>query len=155
MGRGASLLALTVLDVGPRGRVVLGDFALVNAARIVCDAEVTIGDYALIAWDVVLMDTYRLPLAPAARRDVLRAIARRTPRCLPSTDRTLPVHIGRAAWIGFGACILPGVTVGDGAIVAARSIVTHDVPCDTLVAGNPARLVRGHRPPPVGHIRNG
>ena len=132
--------------VGGSGRVrgsgVLGDFALVNAARIICDAEVTIGDFALVGWGVVLMDTYRVPFEAAARRRVLHALPRRTPRCLPDTAGSRPVHVGRGAWIGFGACVLPGVTVGDGAIVAARAVVIEDVPRDAVVAGNPARVVR-------------
>ncbi len=145
VGRGASLLDLTVLDVGPRGRVVVGDFALVNATRIICDAEVTIGDFALVGWGVVLMDTYRVPFEAAERRKVLHALPRRTPRCLPGTGGSRPVHVGRGAWIGFGACVLPGVTVGDGAIVAARAVVVDDVPPDAVVAGNPARVVRRRR----------
>jgi acetyltransferase-like isoleucine patch superfamily enzyme len=52
------------------------------------------------------------------------------------------VRIGRAAWIGFDACVLPGVTIGEGAVVGARSVVTADVEPFTIVAGNPARLVR-------------
>ncbi|MCM1331616.1 MAG: galactoside O-acetyltransferase [Bacteroides sp.] len=53
-----------------------------------------------------------------------------------------PVHIGRRAWIGAGVTILPGVTVGDNAVVGAGSVVTHDVEPNTVVAGNPARLIR-------------
>lgn len=53
-----------------------------------------------------------------------------------------PVHIGRRVWIGAGATILPGVTVGENAVVGAGSVVTHDVEPDTIVAGNPARLIR-------------
>ena len=146
VGRGASVLDLTVLDVGPRGRVVVGDFALLNAARIVCDAEVTIGDFALVGWGVVLMDSYRVPSGATERRKVLHVLPRRAGRCLPSTAVARPVHIGRGAWIGFGACILPGVTVGEGAIVAARAVVVDDVPPHAVVAGNPARLVREHHP---------
>lgn len=52
------------------------------------------------------------------------------------------VHIGRNAWIGAGATILPGVTVGDNAVVGAASVVTRDVPANTIVAGNPARIIR-------------
>lgn len=52
------------------------------------------------------------------------------------------VHIGRRAWIGAGATILPGVSVGENAVVGAGSVVVHDVEPNTIVAGNPARLIR-------------
>lgn len=53
-----------------------------------------------------------------------------------------PVHICRHAWIGAGATILPGVTVGENAVVAACAVVTKDVPANTIVAGNPAKVIR-------------
>lgn len=53
-----------------------------------------------------------------------------------------PVHICRKVWIGAGATILPGVTVGENAVVGAGSVVTHDVKPNTIVTGNPARLIR-------------
>ncbi|MDE6287946.1 MAG: galactoside O-acetyltransferase [Muribaculaceae bacterium] len=53
-----------------------------------------------------------------------------------------PVHICRRAWIGAGATILPGVTIGENSVVGAASVVTKDVPADTIVAGNPARIIR-------------
>ena len=52
------------------------------------------------------------------------------------------VTIGRNVWIGGAALILPGITVGDDAIVGAGSVVTHDVPAGVTVAGNPARLLK-------------
>jgi galactoside O-acetyltransferase len=55
------------------------------------------------------------------------------------------VHIADKAWIGNSACILKGVTVGEGAIVAALSVVTKDVPPYHVVAGNPARVVKDLR----------
>ncbi len=79
IGRAATLGDLTILDVGPRGRVVIGDYALVNGALILCDSEVTIGDYALIGWDVVLMDTYRVPFDVARRRRALERLTRESP----------------------------------------------------------------------------
>lgn len=53
-----------------------------------------------------------------------------------------PVHICRKVWIGAGSTILPGVTVGENAVVGAGSVVTHNVEPNTIVAGNPARLIR-------------
>ncbi len=53
-----------------------------------------------------------------------------------------PVIIGNDVWIGNGAFILPGVTVGDGAVIAGRAVVTKDVPPYAIVGGNPARVIR-------------
>jgi hypothetical protein len=71
IGKGASAYKGTMFDIGTHGHVSLGNYAMVNGARIVCDAEIKIGDYALISWNVVLMDTYRIPLDPVERRKEL------------------------------------------------------------------------------------
>jgi acetyltransferase-like isoleucine patch superfamily enzyme len=142
IGRGASCYLGTMFDVGPQGRVSLGDYALVHGARIICDAEVEIGDYALISWHVVLMDAYRVALDPAERRRDLEEASRRRPRRLQGGGPARPIRIGRNVWIGFDACVLPGVSVGEGAVVGARSVVAEDVPPYAVVAGNPARVVR-------------
>ena len=120
----------------------VGDYALVTAAWIICDERVEIGDYALISWNVVLMDTYRVPPAIAQRRRALEGVPRGSPRRLASLAPTRPVRVGRNVWIGFDACVLPGVTIGVGAIVGARSVVVADIPPYTVATGNPARVVR-------------
>ena len=53
-----------------------------------------------------------------------------------------PIHIGNDVWLGGSCVVLAGVTIGDGAVVAAGSVVTRDVPPNTVVAGNPARVLR-------------
>ena len=141
-GRGASTYLGTMFDVGVQGRVTLGDFALVHGARIICDAEIVIGDYALISWNVVLMDTYRVPMDAAGRREELRRVPARDPRMARATVEAKPIQIGPNVWIGFDSCVLPGVTIGEGSVVGARSVVAESVPPFTIVAGNPARRVR-------------
>lgn len=53
-----------------------------------------------------------------------------------------PIHVKKTAWIGANAVILPGITIGENAVIAANSTVTKDVPANTIVAGNPARQIR-------------
>ena len=53
-----------------------------------------------------------------------------------------PVHICRNVWIGAGATILPGVTIGENAVIGAASVVTKDVPANCIAVGNPARVVK-------------
>jgi acetyltransferase-like isoleucine patch superfamily enzyme len=57
-------------------------------------------------------------------------------------ERAAPVKIGAGAWLCVGAVVLPGVTIGENALVAAGAVVTRDVPAGTLVAGVPARVVK-------------
>jgi acetyltransferase-like isoleucine patch superfamily enzyme len=86
------------------------------------------------------MDSYREPLDPEQRGNYRRDVAEGR---LPSARAPgRPVHIGDNVWIGFGSCILPGVSIGEGSIVGARAVVTEAVPPYTIVAGNPARVVR-------------
>src|SRR5574341_47860 len=144
MGRGSSAYNGVMFDLGPRGKVKVGDFALVVSAWIICDSEIEIGDYSLLSWNVVLMDSYRASPDPDERKRELEQAALREPRLpmlINGNDRTTrPIRIGRNVWIGFDSCVLPGVTIGDGAIVGARSVVFENVAPYTVVAGNPARF---------------
>ena len=142
LGHGSTFYLGTMFDIGPGGHVSVGRYALVHGAWIICDAKVEIGDYALISWNVVIMDTYRAPCDPQARRRELERVPSHPSRRLLAKTHTRPVRIGRNSWIGFDCCLLPGVTIGEGAIVGARSVVVEDVPPYTLAAGNPARVIR-------------
>ncbi|WP_285222554.1 MULTISPECIES: sugar O-acetyltransferase [Exiguobacterium] len=66
---------------------------------------------------------------------------------LPSRDRNksgvaTPIHIGNDVWIGGSCVVLAGITIGDGAVIAAGSVVTKDVPPNVVVAGNPAKIIK-------------
>lgn len=110
-----------------RGDLRIGEGTYVNAdARFIVRESVAVGRECAIAWDVLVMDTDEHPL--------LIDGAIREP--------TAPVTIGDHVWIGARSAVLKGVTVGDGAVVAAQSVVTADVPARAVVAGSPARVVR-------------
>jgi acetyltransferase-like isoleucine patch superfamily enzyme len=133
IGYGASLDAST-LDVGPRGKIIIEDYAMITQAYILCDVEVSIGAYSMVAWNAVLIDNYR------TRTDHLRLIG--TGKSRDHRGAGGPIRLGRNTWIGFEACVLPGVTIGEGSIVGARSVVAEDVSPYVVVAGNPARVIR-------------
>src|SRR6185503_10390853 len=142
IGRGASIYLGVMFDLGPEGRVNIGQFTLMNGCRIICDRQVEIGDGCLISWNTILMDSHRVPASAPARRALLEAAARREDRRLAPAEVGRPIQIGDGVWIGFDACVLPGVRIGEGSVVGARSVVTDDVPAFSVVAGNPARLLR-------------
>lgn len=91
-----------------------------------CAYSVHIGDRCAISWDCEILDT-----------DIHGVIVDGQDQ-----PRTARVHIGDRVWIGTRSIILKGVAIGDGAVVAAGSVVTADVPAYTLVAGNPARAIK-------------
>jgi len=95
-------------------------------------ASITIGDHCLIAGGVEMATHDGHPLA-AADRLANSAIPEKSVR---------PIRIGNQVWIGGGAVILKGVTIGDRSIVGARAVVTKSVPADVVVAGNPAVIVK-------------
>ncbi len=94
--------------------------------------SIRIGRHCLLATGVLIYDQDGHPLDAALRR-----AGEPTP-----PESIARVLVGDDVWIGFGALILKGVTIGDRAVVAAHAVVTKDVPADAVVAGNPARVVR-------------
>jgi acetyltransferase-like isoleucine patch superfamily enzyme len=106
------------------GRIRIGDRVFINSGSMVFSVdEITIGDDVALSSEVYITDTNSHGVEG---RDPVVA----------------PVRIGSGTWIGTRAIILPGVTLGRRVLVAAGSVVARDVPDDSLVAGNPARVVR-------------
>jgi len=115
------------IEVGAakNGSLVLGERVFINTgATVVATHSIVVGDDCLIGDLAAIFDTDFHPMEPSR------------------PTRTAPVRLGANVWVGRSATILPGVTIGDHAVIAAGSIVTGDVPARTLMAGAPARPIR-------------
>ena len=105
------------------GKNIYANFTL----TMVDDGHIYVGDYTMFAPGVIVA-TAGHPILPELRETVYQY--------------NMPVHIGKNCWIGAGAIILPGVTIGDQVVVGAGSVVTKDLPSNVVAVGNPCRVVR-------------
>ena len=114
----------------PGAALIIGDDFGMTGGSLVCDQSITIGDRVWVGANSVISDTDFHPLDPEHRRTD------------PLDANTAAVTIADDVFIGMNALILKGVNIGAGAVVAAGSVVTRDVPARTVVAGNPAKVIR-------------
>ena len=105
------------------GKSVYANFGL----TMVDDTHIYVGDYTMFGPNVVVA-TAGHPILPELREKAYQY--------------NMPVHIGRNCWIGAGAIILPGVTIGDNTVIGAGSVVTKDIPANVVAVGNPCKVLR-------------
>ena len=111
------------LEIGPKATLLIGNGTYLNRnTLIVCEDRVEIGENCRIAWDVNIMDSDLHPIDET-----------------PIVNK--PVRIEDNVWIGCRSIILKGVTIGNGAVVAAGSVVTKNIPPRTVFGGSPAKLI--------------
>lgn len=124
------------------GEITIGEWCFVGeGTHIWSSASVKIGNRVNISHSVNIFDSRTHPIRAAERYEQVKAILEHGhPREIWLDER--PITICDDAWIGAGAIVLRGVTIGEGAIVGAGSVVTKDVQPYSIVAGNPAVLVR-------------
>lgn len=143
LGQHVSCYAGCSFSIGPKGRCKVGDFTLLNGALVMAEEYIEIGKHVLISWNVGIADCDFHPLDPVQRRQDTYALAPFYPDRPPRPElKTAPVKICDGAWIGMGAIILKGVTIGENAVIAAGAVVTKSVPANCIVAGNPAIIVK-------------
>ncbi len=108
--------------------ITIGSHAYINFDCVMLDnAPITLGDYVWIAPMVGLFATNHM----------LDFEERKNGAC-----QAKPIAIGNGAWLGGHVSVLGGVTIGEGAVIGAGSVVTHDIPANTIAVGNPARVLR-------------
>lgn len=132
---------------GHGGAIDIGRHCFIGENTNIWSASaIKIGDRVLISHDVNIHDTNSHSISADRRHQhFLEIFGAGHPKELPDVP-TKPITIGDDAWIGFGATILKGVTIGQGAVVGARTLVTKDVPPYSIVVGNPARIVGTSKP---------
>lgn len=116
----------TNVVIGPGATLRIAGSVFFSGGTVLCSGLIEIGEATGIAWDVNISDSDMHPVVVDGEP---------MPHCQP-------IRIGDHVWVGNGVRILKGVTVGDGAILAAGAIVTKDVEPRTLVGGVPARVLR-------------
>lgn len=117
------------------GRVTIGAKSVLGQeCTISAYQRIDIGRECIIADRVMLID-FDHGMVEVERPIRLQGIYKRN------------VHLGHNVWVGYGACVLRGVSIGDNAVVGTSSVVTHDVPANGVAGGVPARLIRMRQEP--------
>ena len=124
------------------GEITIGQYCYVGEySKLWSASHIHIGDRVLISHAVTILDSLTHPISVSARHDHYRTIIENGhPKSINLDEQ--PVEIGDDVWIGCMSVIFRGVKIGQGAIVGAGSIVTNSIPPWTVVAGNPARVIR-------------
>jgi maltose O-acetyltransferase len=133
-GEGTVVMAPFQCDYGYNIRIGRNGFVNYGCVFLDC-APITLGDDVQVAPGVQLY-TATHPVDPAMRR--------------AGPESALPITIGDGVWLGGGAIVLPGVTVGENTVVGAGSVVTRDLPANVVAAGNPCRVLRAIEGPRHG-----
>ncbi len=120
--------------------MIVGDRSFIGGGDISCAKSIEVGNDVMIAWNTTIFDHASHSIRFSERANDVAGWLRGEKDW--SVVKVSPVTIGDKVWIGFGSIVLPGVRIGEGAVVGAGSVVTRDVPAWTVVAGNPARVIR-------------
>lgn len=113
-------------------KIIIGNNVGISGSTINATTTITIGDNTIIGSGCLITDTDSHPILAAERN---------LPDW-PKYTKSKPIVIGKNVFLGARSIVLKGVTIGDGAVVGAGSVVTKDVPANTIVAGNPARVIK-------------
>lgn len=133
-----------ILNVFPNsGKISIGEYTFIGEnSNIWSQDSVIIKNYVLISHNVNIIDTNSHELNANERAVSIKKFLEIGHPKVDDNIQTLPIIIEDKVWISFNAIILKGVTIGEGAIVAAGAVVTKNVPAYTLVAGNPAKIIK-------------
>ncbi len=125
------------------GEIEIGSSSYIGmGSRLWSGESLRIGDHVFVAHNVTITDTNSHQMDAEERAEHYQRTVVEGRAFEKGSIRTAPVVIGDHAWINFNVAVLKGVSIGEGAIIGAGSVVTKDIPPYVLATGNPARVVR-------------
>ena|ERR1700730_9227708 len=139
VGEGSIVEGQVVLE-REGAKIIIGKHSFIGNSLISCADGIEIGDDVLISWGCSIVDHNSHPIVWSLRKDDVRDWYRG--RKDWTHVEVEPIKIGNKSWLGFNVGILKGVEIGKGARVGAGSFVTRDVLPWSIVAGNPAKMIR-------------
>jgi acetyltransferase-like isoleucine patch superfamily enzyme len=127
-------------NIEPTGVIHIGDDSVLVGPVFMCAERITIGRRVVISYNVTIADSDFHPIDPALRKQDAIANSPFGDRSQRPPFISRPISIEDDVWIGIGAIILKGVTLGSGSRIGPGCVVTSNVPAKTTVVGNPAQL---------------
>jgi acetyltransferase-like isoleucine patch superfamily enzyme len=149
-GRDSVLSCRVVLERNV-GKVSVGNDSYIGGSQIICALQIDIGSNVLVSWGCTIADHDSHSLNWRDRAEDVRkwreglmtgGLEKASELKNWGVVEMAPIRIQDKVWLGMNVTVLKGVTIGEGSVVAAGSVVTKDVPPWTLVAGNPARVIK-------------
>ena len=123
------------------GKIIIGKYSYIGKnMQIDSCVNVKIGNYCMISNNVLIQDHNSHPIKKIERRKQLIELQNRPTNVYESANKK--IIIGDDVWLGTDSTILKGVTIGNGSIIGARAVVTKNIPPNSIVAGNPAKIVK-------------
>jgi len=154
MEEGSGAYGLAWIATGPRAGVKIGAYTCLNGGGLISDEAIEIGAHCLFAWGTIVTDlTTPRPEEIGRRRRALIDITNDPSRRLRPMADTKPVHIADNVWVGFDSVIAGGVSIGRGAVVGCKTVITENIPPYAVVVGNPCRIVRYLEPDDSEDVR--
>ena len=127
IGRNSTISAFTGLSIG--SDIYIGKNVTIEADGVVGDKTIIANNVGIVGKNDHDISNPNVPMFDALT----------VREC---TDLSQEIRIGNGVWIGYGAVVLSGISIGSNSIIAAGSVVTKDVPSKSIVAGNPARIIK-------------
>ena len=137
-----SIIGGSLIFESDQGSINIGERVYIGGGtNLISRTQIDIGNDVVIAWGCYIYDHNSHSLNWKDRQEDIDKYRMELPKNW-STVKSAPIKISNRVWIGFNCIILKGVTIGEGAVIGAGSVVTKNVPAYAVVGGNPAKIIK-------------